>query len=339
MKLRVGIIGLGTNWENRYRPALRTLADRFQVRAVYAEVSAKAEQVAREFSAEPVNGFRVLAGRPDIDAVLLLSPAWFGPLPILAACDFAKAVYCAPALAVDGERADEIKRRVESAGIAFTAEFPRRQSPATLRLKELIATQLGPPRMLFCHARRQSDQPRTGIPGPIGGREPITDDLMELVDWCCFIVDRQPSSVWGVEHSREDGERNYQMMSLEFNGEGANDAAHSAPMAQISCGRYLSPSWREAVSFRPPAELQVCCERGIAFVDLPSTLVWFDEAGRHLESLDEDRPVGEQLLTQFHRAVTSLVRRTRDLEDAYRALQIVTAAQQSAGLGQRVSLV
>jgi len=45
-------------------------------------------------------------------------------------------------------------------------------------------------------------------------------------------------------------------------------------------------------------------------VDLPATLVWFDEAGRHQESLDSERPVGEQLLTHFYRAVTSLVRRT-----------------------------
>ena len=39
-----------------------------------------------------------------------------------------------------------------------------------------------------------------------------------------------------------------------------------------------------------------------------TTLVWFDTAGRHQESLDSERPVGEQLLTHFYRSVTSLVR-------------------------------
>ena len=38
-----------------------------------------------------------------------------------------------------------------------------------------------------------------------------------------------------------------------------------------------------------------------------------------MESLEHERPVGEHLLTQFHRAVTSLVRKTCDLDDAYRA--------------------
>ena len=52
----------------------------------------------------------------------------------------------------------------EESGIAFMAEFPRRQAPATLRLKELIATRLGEPRLLFCHRRvpvKEGSVPRT----------------------------------------------------------------------------------------------------------------------------------------------------------------------------------
>ena len=96
--------------------------------------------------------------------------------------------------------------------------------------------------------------------------------------------------------------------------------------------------WPEAASFRPPAALQVACERGIAFIDLPYTLIWFDEAGRHMESLDTERPVGEALLLNFHRAVTSLVRRTIDLEDTYRALRAVQGADQAAAEGRRIVL-
>ena len=48
--------------------------------------------------------------------------------------------------------------------------------------------------------------------------------------------------------------------------------------------------------------------------------------------------MGEQLLTQFHRAVTSLVRKTSDLEDAYRALWIVEEARRSYREGRRVEL-
>jgi predicted dehydrogenase len=67
-------------------------------------------------------------------------------------------------------------------------------------------------------------------------------------------------------------------------------------------------------------------------------LTWFDEAGRHLESLDSERPVGEQLLMIFHRAVTSLVRKISDLEDSYRALAVLQAARQSMAELRRIPL-
>jgi hypothetical protein len=82
----------------------------------------------------------------------------------------------------------------------------------------------------------------------------------------------------------------------------------------------------------------VCCERGVAFIDLPANLVWFDAAGRHMESLDSERPVGERLLMHFYRAVTSLLRKTDDVEDAYRALSIVLSSRKSFDTGQRIYL-
>jgi predicted dehydrogenase len=131
------------------------------------------------------------------------------------------------------------------------------------------------------------------------------------------------------------GAKDYQMMSLDFSG---GSQPGGGPVAQISSGRYIPGHWREAITYRPLAALQVSCQNGIAFVDLPSTLVWFDEAGRHQESLESERPVGEQLLMQFYRAVTSLVSKTSNLEDAYRALSIVEEAHRSFREGRRIAL-
>ena len=334
MKLRVGVIGIGESWEKRHRRALHTLGDRFEVRAVTAEVAHLAEQAAHEFGAVAVDGYRALARREDIDAVLLLAPDWYGHLPILAACEAGKAIYSVSALDLEPPIASQVKQRVEQSGVAFMAEFPRRQAPATLRLKELIATQLGAPKLLFCHDRLRQEEVngrvgRSGCPTPMR-------TIMELIDWCSYVVGGSPTSVVGVAHeASEKGEVDYQMMSLDFS---PGDEVGKGPLAQISCGAYIADSWPEAFGFRPPSELQVCCENGVAFVDLPTSLVWFDSAGRHLESLESDRPVGEQLLTQFHRAVTSLVRCTGDLEDAYRALHAMLAAKTSSREGRRVRL-
>jgi predicted dehydrogenase len=336
MRLRVGLIGLGDAWHLRHAAALRALADRFEVRAVCDQVGHRAEQAAAEFQATAVDGYRVLVSREDIDALLVLSPQWYGALPILAACESGKAVYCAAGLDLAPDEAQHIKRRVEEAGIAFVAEFPRRQAPATIRLKELIASRLGTPRLLFCHQRSVADQPAAHASGR-NPPHPTFRYLIEQVDWCRYVVDRPPAAVTGVIHRSGDGQgaEDYQMMSLDFSAPGKPG---TGPIAQISCGRYIPFGWQEAIAYRPLAALQVSCDKGIAFIDLPATLVWFDEAGRHQESLDSERPVGEQLLTHFYRAATSLVRRTCDLEDAYQAICVVQAARRSYEEGRRIEL-
>jgi predicted dehydrogenase len=332
MKLRVGLVGLGKTWEKTHRPSLMAMSDRFDVRAVCEPVAHRAQKAATELGAVAVDGFRALVERDDVDAVLILSPHWFGALPIFAACEAGKAVYWAAALDFDRLQAQEIKRHVEESGVAFVAEFPRRLAPATLRLKELMATKLGPPRLLFCHHRMQTGE-SVGKEIDDSPQTRMTRNLIELVEWCRYVVDREPLCVSGTRHLLTDdgSQADYEMMSLDF----SEGAPGSGPVAQISAGRYVLESWPEAVFFRPPAALQVACERGVAFVDLPSTVIWFDEAGRHMESLESDRPVWEQLLIQFHRAVTSLVRNTSDLEDAYRSLSIVQAARCAHREGRR----
>jgi predicted dehydrogenase len=335
MRLRVGLIGLGDVWQVRHAPALRALADRFEVRAVCDPVRHRAEQAAAEFRAEAVDGYHVLVQREDIDAVLVLSPQWFRALPILAACESGKAIYCAVGLDLDADEAESIRRRVEEAGIAFMAEFPKRQAPATIRLKELIATQLGAPWLLFCHQRSvpESSPPAAAVAGV---PSPTFRHILGQVDWCHYVADREPTYVTGLIHQTDDDPvEDYRMLSVDFSPRGKPG---TGTIAQISSGRYVPPRWQEAVSYHPLAELQVSCSRGIAFIDLPSTLVWFDEAGRHQESLESERPVGERLLTQFYRAVTSLVRQTRDLEDACLALRVVQAGRQSHEEGRRIEL-
>lgn len=358
MKLRVGLVGLGTAWEKRHRSALRSMSDRFEVRAICEQVAHRAEHAAREFQADTIDGYHALARREDIDAIMMLSSEWYGMLPIHAACDAGKAVYCAAAMDLKADEATAVKRRVEDAGIAFMVEFPRRLAPATLRLKELIATQLGKPRLLFCHVRLPNAQNKKHRSSQGSQRCGTSSDnfvmreLIELVDWCRYVVGRSPTSV--VSNGRPSGPQKggYRMMSVDF-GDGISPSMpnmassvdqspegdhEEAPLAQISCGDYLPEHWLEATSYRLPTGLQVACENGVAFVDLPSTLVWFNEAGRHVESLESESPVGEQLLGQFHRAVTSLLRSTDDLDKAHSALKTVLAAETSRVEGRRVRL-
>ena len=333
MKLRIGLIGLGDQWESRHAAALRALSDRFEVAAVCCEVFAKAQRVAEQFNATATHSFRSLIHREDIDAILYLSPQWYGSLPILEACEHGKAVYSSAALDVTPDQALDIRTRIESSGIAYMAELPRRHSPATIRLKELIATRLGKPNLLFCHQRlpaeSQADWRRRGQHCPLVWR-----NLMELVDWCRYLVASDPVSVSSSIHDQHDSQKYsfYQMVNLEFE---KDEGCDIKPMAQLSVGHYIPERWADALSFRRPPSVQVCCENGMAFIDLPSNLVWFNDAGQHNESLESERAVGEQMLDRFYRAVTSLIRRTTDPQDAYSAMQIVMKAHESARTGNR----
>ncbi len=330
MKLRIGLIGLGDAWQHRHRPALKVLGDRFDVRAVYSPVAKLAENSAAEFQADPVDGYRALVDRCDIDAVMVLQKSWLGWLPILAACEAGKSIYWAGDLDFDPIQDAHVREAIENSGVAFMTEFPRRFAPATLRLKELVATKLGKPRLLFCHRRMKDDEANIKTEC---GSNPQRRELVELIDWARYVVGREPTSVTSMGHSG-GASPDYRCLSLHFSAVGDGPAV----TAQISCGSYIPGTWHEAVGFRPPSAMQICCERGVAFIDLPSTLVWFDDAGRHLESLEMELPVGEQLLTQFHRCVTSLIRKLGDLNDAYRAATILAAAETSDREGRRVDV-
>lgn len=337
MKLKLGLIGLPSDWQRRYLPALRVLNERFEVAGVYSSVSMLAQNVARQLDAVAYCGFREMLSQADIDAVLMLGSDWYGTAPLHAACDYGKAVYCGSEIDFEPSQAIRLGEAVDQAGIAFMAEFPRRYAPASLRLKELIATRLGQPEMLFCH--RRLNQPGEGERSQRTKAGRLTRELMELIDWCTFIVGRRPIYVQSIAHPaahpRTDDGNDYQMLSLTFPGCDA-DAPHI--VAQVSCGSYIRDSWQEAVAYRPPASVQVCCQNGLAFVDLPSGITWFDDAGRHQESLDSEVGVGQQLLAQFHRAVTSLLRKMGDLEDVTHSLRVLEAAKASIAQQRSVDM-
>ena len=333
MKLRVGLIGLGDSWQSRHRPALQVLQERFDVRAVFSTVSKLAENAAAEFQADPVDGYHAMVNRSDIDAVLVLQRSWLGWQPLLAACEAGKAVYCGGDLDFDPVQSVEIRQTIEESGVAFMTEFPKRFAPATLRLKELIATHLGAPRLVFCHRRIQcANDPRKKLCEDVA-TSPLHQELAELIDWTRYVVASEPAHVLCTA-SADETSYNYEALCLQFD----SNADSPAVTAQISCGSYIQPNWHEAIGFRPPSAMQICCERGVAYIDLPTSLVWFDDAGRHMESLDTELPIGQQMLTQFYRSVTSLVRNMSGLDDAYRAARILSAARESFLSGCRTPL-
>lgn len=270
--------------------------------AVYDQVLRRAEIEASQLACAAVEGLTALIERPDVDVVYLLTPQWFGlhAIEIAAACR--KPVYCALPLAGAAEELEALTALVEASGVPFMPEFARRFYPATLRLRELLATTLGAPRLIVGQ-NRLFGYDRYGQPGPTTQMAPaplMIDPGSYLLDWCCFLFQSEPTAVQGFAESvipgvGEPGSGpDFESFVAEFPG---------GAMVQISFGRYHRNTWGEASRFLPQPGFQVYAERGAAWLELPERIQWSAPDGTHEERLPLEPTVGDVLNEQFHRLV------------------------------------
>jgi predicted dehydrogenase len=335
VRLRVGVIGLGRLWEARHKPALAKMRDRLRVTAVYDQVARRAEAEAAQLGCEASGGLRALIERPDVDVVYLLTPQWFGLYPIDLVCEARKPIYCALPLAGEPEERERIGRLVTSSGVPFMPEFARRFYPATLRLRELLDTTLGRPRLILGHSRLFGFD-RYGNPGPTTQMTPaplMIDPGSYLLDWCGFLFGAAPTTVQGVEglvlpeaqDTDAKGGPDFESFVLSFPDGG---------LAQISFGRYHRKAWGEATRFLPSPGFQVYAERGVACVELPDRIQWSDASGVHEERLPLEPTVGEVLNDQFHRLVTGGESLAPTIRDALTVARLVGDVGKSQREGQ-----
>ena len=142
-RLRIGVVGLGRDWEARYRPALAALGDRIEVAAVYDQVARRAEIVARQLRCRTAEGLVDLVDDPEVDAVALLAPQWFGTHAIELAARAGKPIYAAIPLPDDEAglaRLEAIGRdhppRLMAEGVGPIEQRPDGPPPAEARLDQ-----------------------------------------------------------------------------------------------------------------------------------------------------------------------------------------------------------
>jgi predicted dehydrogenase len=314
------------------------LRDRFQVTAVYDQVLRRAEIEAAQLGCAAVEGLSALVERPDVDVLYVLTPQWFGLYPIELACASRKPVYCALPLTSAGDELEALAALVESSGILFMPEFARRFYPATLRLRELLATTLGPPRLILGQNRLFGFD-RYGQPGPTTQIAPaplMIDPGSYLLDWCCFLFQSEPTALQGFAGSI--------LPAAEPEGSGADFESFvaefdSGSLAQIAFGRYHRTAWGEASRFLPQPGFQVYAERGAAWLELPERIQWTDSSGTHEERLPLEPTVGDVLNDQFHRLVRGDQSLAPTIRDALAGARRVADLRQSQREGRTIRRV
>lgn len=325
MTLNVGLIGLGPEWEQRYRPALARLAPRLSVRCVQASILSQAEQAAEAIGCDVAYGLVSLIERDDVRALLVLDTAWYGSLPARLACRVGKPAFLASRLAHCVREADQLVHQAAQTGVTLMPDFAHRYTPATARLRELMATRLGKPQTLVIDVATDCNPRIAGSELPDAAR----DVLAVALDWSITLVGGLPVTVCAVRNG-SSGER------LELHVEFRRQTAGSvAPTAQIRLSAKspvasAGPSGNgsdSSISLRARVE----CVHGAALLEGLQELTWISGAGnsggeRFVESLASDRPGVEVMLDHFCRRVVGGLIPVPTLDDLCRAFQLVDKA-------------
>ena len=177
--LRIGIIGLGPDWDEVYRPALARLSGRLRVTAVYDAVEPRAAWAGEGLRAPRLTGIRAMLHRADVAAVLWLDRAWHGLAPLELAIEQGKPVYVGVPLSGTLPKMETLCRAADSKSVLVSPELRLRTAPTTTRIHELAATRLGAVEEI--DARIRCD---------VSGCD--LRDIVSAVDWCSSLVRSVP---------------------------------------------------------------------------------------------------------------------------------------------------
>jgi len=306
--IHIGIIGLSPDWETHYLPAIGRLSQRITISAIYDHVTNRAAQIANSLpSATTADGVIAVIERRSIDAVLLLNTAWHRQALISFICGRGKPAYLAGDLQADHALWEHLHATAILSGTMLMPEFRWRYTPATGRLQELIATQLGSPERLEIAIPSAHWETASGI----------CDQLLDSVDWCGYISRRPLQRVHAPQSSSDPS------IVLEF-----GQAGDPVVTAEIHRAR----------EDRTTPRFTVHCRGGRAVLDGAEHLRWQVEGTEVGENLAADRSSVEVLLDHFCRRVVGGLIPVADLGDVHRNLTAIAAIRISSESGQPVSL-
>ena len=306
--INLGLVGLGPFWESRFRPAIKNLSARLRVVALYDNVISRAEQVSRELNARASCGVVALADRVDVQALLLLDAGWQDRAILRLLCERRKPILMATRVDATLPELQQWHEQAISHGVTIMPAFPRRNTPASNRLQELMATQLGRPLRAEIAISPASLQTLPfATEADCGGQlPPPQNPLLEWVDWCHYLF---RTSVRQITR-RGDG----QGMRLDFAPLDRAESATPGRFAELS----LCPT--APVADQPLFdEVRLHCERGDARL-LGSTIIeWSADGDQQTEELAAERTETEVLLDHFCRRVVGGLIPVPSLDDLMRA--------------------
>src|SRR6202167_309385 len=145
-KLGVGVLGVGTMGK-QHAYNLRHRIPEAKLIAVADTDANRAKQVADELEIDHhYNNVEALAGRKDIQAIVVVTPAKFHGAAMTVCAQAGKDIFCEKPFTLTVEEADEVLDLTQKAGVQVQVGHVRRYDPPNVRAKRRIeAGEIGDP--------------------------------------------------------------------------------------------------------------------------------------------------------------------------------------------------
>lgn len=312
-QLSLAVIGPGPEWESVYLPALKQLGSRVRVSAISGTTAKPVTAAAAACQSQTSGSIRALL-RERSDGVLLIDPGWWGWFPARLAVEAGVSVLLTGPHLPIGDEARELLKRAESQSVLVMPELRLRYTPATLRLRELVATDLGSICQVdVCTVSR-------GVPGTMRV-------LRELLDWCRSIVGSAPATI-GCQRLEASGRGASHLITMTLpTREQQPEPLQVRLQLSLECDENTANSGRvSAAADEWPIEFSVRCKYGEARLEDAVHLRWRAGGQERVESLSTERTAAGVALDHFARRLAGgliPVPGLADLVDAERLAQLV----------------
>lgn len=308
--LGIAVVGAGPSWTGTYRNIVNQMSGKVSVIAVCDPVFSRAAAVAQEFNAIPYSTLQALLRRSDIKSWLILDTDWYGIYPTELALQHGIHALLGNVFRYAPHQLQKITKDCVTDSNLVIPELPHRLTPSTIRIRELIATKLGPVKSIHVtmHGRFE---------GCSFGEKPPREvdfqmELAPIVDWCCCLTGLPVfDSHWNANEAR----------LTFFLGESKTDEAAHARVVRIS----LTESGTDA-----PVKVHrlVECVRGFASSDTDRCVSWQSEGETFHETLGQDRSPFDLMFDQYCRRAAGGLIPAPNMNDLVHAFEVSRIASE-----------
>jgi hypothetical protein len=320
--LSLGVLGVGPHWESDYRIAIDRLGPRGRIAVVAGGPWKATHDVAQGREARHAASVRSLM-RVAGDGVIAATTDGYGWYPA-ELCVAAGRNLHLPVLDLrDPARGRAVQDRASELGLLIVPELRLRYTPSTLRLRELIVTDLGPISTLDVRMLSKCETAPSNV-------------LREVIDWCRVVVGATPHSVQCREepNSRPNAR---QVITLQFPA-GKSTVGAIEVRLHLPPGRSVEEDAGDqslAAADSWPLEFSVSCKYGEARLEDAVHLRWREGGRERIESLSTERTALSVSIDHFARRLAGGLIPVPNLAELLLAESIAVRAKESLSQGGR----